>query len=115
MYRADGPSKILAKINNKAYKLELPPEFGVSNERLGPDLLWGRGKSIGEDLDVDDEGSEQNFEPLQSLHHYSVGYQSMQHELTSPRRLIPASAIENTSKNKKECNQTCWWMYSSRM
>jgi hypothetical protein len=24
------------------------------------------------------------------------------HELTSPRRLIPASAIENTSKNREE-------------
>jgi hypothetical protein len=30
MPRADGPFKILAKINDNAYKLELPPEFGVS-------------------------------------------------------------------------------------
>jgi hypothetical protein len=28
--RAVGPFKILAKINDNAYKLELPPEFGVS-------------------------------------------------------------------------------------
>jgi hypothetical protein len=41
------------------------------------DLLSGSGKSIGGDLDVDDEGSEQNFKPLQSLHQFSVGYQSM--------------------------------------
>jgi hypothetical protein len=35
-----------------------------------------RGKSIGGDLDVDDEGSKQRrFEPMQSLHHASVGYQ----------------------------------------
>jgi hypothetical protein len=47
------------------------------DERLSPDLLTGRGKSIGEDLDVDGKGSEQNVEPLQSLHHYSVGYQSV--------------------------------------
>jgi hypothetical protein len=34
------------------------------------------GKSIGGDLDVDDEGSEQHwFELVQSLHHDSVGYQ----------------------------------------
>ena len=31
MPRADGPFKILAKINDNAYKLELPPEFGVSS------------------------------------------------------------------------------------
>jgi hypothetical protein len=30
MSRAIGPFKILAKINDNAYKLELPPEFGVS-------------------------------------------------------------------------------------
>jgi hypothetical protein len=37
-----------------------------------------RGKSIGGDLDVDDECSEQHrFEPVQSLHHGSVGYQSV--------------------------------------
>jgi hypothetical protein len=45
--------------------------------RLGPDLLRGRGKSIGGDLDVDDEGSEQNFNLLQSLHHCNIGYQSV--------------------------------------
>jgi hypothetical protein len=30
MSRAAGPFKILAKINDNAYKFELPPEFGVS-------------------------------------------------------------------------------------
>jgi hypothetical protein len=30
MSRAAGPFKILANINDNAYKLELPPEFGVS-------------------------------------------------------------------------------------
>jgi hypothetical protein len=67
---------------------------------LVPDLLRGRGRSIGGDLDIEDEGSEQKFKPLQSLHHYPVGYQSMQYELTSPRRLIPASAINNISNNE---------------
>jgi hypothetical protein len=56
--------------------------------------------SIDGDPDIDDEGSEQNIKPLQSLHHCSVGYQFMQHKLTLPRRLIPASTIENTSKNE---------------
>jgi hypothetical protein len=67
---------------------------------LVPDVLRGRGKLIGGFLDIDDEGSEQNVEPLQSLHYNSVGYQSVQHELTSPRRQIPASVIESTSKNE---------------
>ena len=30
MPRADGPFKIIEKINDNAYKLELPPDFGVS-------------------------------------------------------------------------------------
>ncbi|WVZ84141.1 hypothetical protein U9M48_031202 [Paspalum notatum var. saurae] len=30
MPRADGPFKIIEKINDNAYRLELPPEFGVS-------------------------------------------------------------------------------------
>jgi hypothetical protein len=47
------------------------------DERSGPDLLRGRGKPIDGDLDVDDEGSEQHFKPLKSLHHCSIGYQSM--------------------------------------
>jgi hypothetical protein len=67
---------------------------------LGPDFLRGRGKLIGGDLDIDIEGSEQNFEHLKSLHHCSIGYQSVQPKLTSPRRLIPASVIENTNKNE---------------
>jgi hypothetical protein len=33
-------------------------------EKLVPNLSRDRGKSIGGDLDIDDEGSEQNFEPL---------------------------------------------------
>jgi hypothetical protein len=68
----------------------------------GPDLPRRGGNSIGGDLDVDDEGSEHNFESLQSLHQCSVGYQSVKQELTSPRWLIPASSIKKTSKNEVE-------------
>jgi hypothetical protein len=43
---------------------------------MSPDLPRGTDKLIVRDLDVDDEGSEQCwFEPMQSLHHGSVGYQ----------------------------------------
>jgi hypothetical protein len=46
------------------------------DSRMSPDLPRGTGKLIGGDLDVDDEGFEQRrFEPMQSLHHGSVGYQ----------------------------------------
>jgi hypothetical protein len=65
----------------------------------GPDLPGLRGKSTCGDLNVDDEGSKQNFEALQSLHQCSIGYQFVKQELTSPRRLIPASSIRKTSKN----------------
>jgi hypothetical protein len=45
------------------------------DERLVPDLPSDRGRSIGGDLDVGEEGSEQTIVTLQSLHHGSVGYQ----------------------------------------
>jgi hypothetical protein len=48
-----------------------------SNERLGLDLLRCRGKSISGDLNIDDKGTQHNFEPLQSIHHYSISYQSV--------------------------------------
>jgi hypothetical protein len=35
--------------------------------------------------------------------------------LTSPRRLIPVSATDNTSKDRKECNQFVDECNSSRM
>jgi hypothetical protein len=38
---------------------------GMGDSRMSPDLLRGMGKSIGGDLDVDGEGSEQRqFEPV---------------------------------------------------
>jgi hypothetical protein len=49
----------------------------LGDESLGPNHPRGRGNSIGGDLDADDEGSLQNVEPLQSLYHCSVGYQSV--------------------------------------
>jgi hypothetical protein len=42
------------------------------------DLSRGMGKSIGGDLDIDDEGSKQHqFKPVQSLHDGSIGHQPM--------------------------------------
>jgi hypothetical protein len=49
----------------------------ASDERMGPNLPRGRSKSIHGDLDMDDEGSKQDVEPFQSLHHCSISYQSV--------------------------------------
>jgi hypothetical protein len=76
----------------------------IDDERLVSDPLRGRGRSIGGDLDVGEEGSEQTTVTLQSLHHSSVFPNTCAHELASPRRLIRTSATRNTSKNRKECN-----------
>jgi hypothetical protein len=47
---------------------------------MSPDLP--RGTLIGGDLDVHDEGSEQRrFEPVQSLHQGSVGYQPVRTQI----------------------------------
>jgi hypothetical protein len=43
--------------------------------RLVPDLLRCRGRSVGGDLNVSEDGSEQTIVALQSLHHDSVTYQ----------------------------------------
>jgi hypothetical protein len=67
-------------------KFELPRDCNMGlvrsrtltnfESRMSLDLLRGTSKSIGGDLDVDDEGSEQRrFKPVQLLHHGSVGYQ----------------------------------------
>jgi hypothetical protein len=45
------------------------------DERLVSNLLRGRGRSIGEDLNIGEESSEQTIVTLQSLHHGSISYQ----------------------------------------
>jgi hypothetical protein len=48
-----------------------------TNARLVSDLLRGRGRSIGEDINIDEEGSEQTIVTLQLLHYGFVGYQHL--------------------------------------
>jgi hypothetical protein len=45
------------------------------DERLVPDLLRGRDRSVGGDLDVGEDDYEQMIVILQSLHYDFVGYQ----------------------------------------
>jgi hypothetical protein len=62
MSRATGPFEILAEINDNAYKLELPPEFGVSSSfnisdlrhYLGEDEMPSRMTSMQEGEDDED-------------------------------------------------------------
>jgi hypothetical protein len=59
-----------------------------------------RGKSIGGDLDVDDECSEQRrFEPVQSLYHGSVGYQSVHIQIGLAKK---AMSLQVNREHKQE-------------
>jgi hypothetical protein len=50
------------------------PRGNIYDERLVPNLLRRRGRSIGRDHDVGEEGFEQTIVTLQLLHYDSVGY-----------------------------------------
>jgi hypothetical protein len=71
---------------------------------MNPDVLRVRGKSIGGDLDVDDEGSKQRqFEPMQSLHHGSVSYQPMR---TQIGLTMKAMSLKVNREHKQEQERT---------
>jgi hypothetical protein len=71
---------------------------------MSPDLLRDTGKSIGGVLDVDDEGSEQRrFEPVQSLHHGSVGYQPVHTRIGLTKK---AMSLQVNQEHKKEQERT---------
>jgi hypothetical protein len=72
--------------------------------RMCPDLPRGTGKSIGGDLDVDDERSKQRrFEPVQSLHHGSVGYQLMHTQIGLTKK---AMFLQANQEHKQEQERT---------
>jgi hypothetical protein len=67
---------------------------------MSPDLPRGMGKLIGGDLDVNDEGSEQHrFEHVQSLHHGSVGYQSVHTQIGLAKK---ATSLQANQEHKQE-------------
>jgi hypothetical protein len=59
------------------------------DERLVPNLPRGRGRSIGGDLDVGEEGSEQTIITLQSLHHGFIGYQRVHTQVDLTNKAYP--------------------------
>jgi hypothetical protein len=63
-----------------------------------------QGKSIGGDVHVDDEGSEQRqFEPVQSLHHGSVGYQPVCTRIGLAKK---AMSLQVNQEHKQEQERT---------
>jgi hypothetical protein len=89
----------------------------------GPNLIVGwvpifrevRGKSIGGDLDVDDEGSEQRrFESVQSLHHGSVGYQPVRTRIGLAKKAMSLQANWEHKQEQEKIILNYRWMISSR-
>jgi hypothetical protein len=71
---------------------------------MSPDLPRGTDQSIGGDLDIDDEGSEQRrFEPVQSLHHVSIGYQPMHRRIGLTKK---AMSLQANQEHKQEQERT---------
>jgi hypothetical protein len=75
-----------------------------TDNTMSLDLPRGTGKSIGGDLDVDDEGSEQcRFEPVQSLHHGSIGYQHVRTRIGLSKK---AMSLQENREHKQEQKRT---------
>jgi hypothetical protein len=71
---------------------------------MSPNHPRGTGKSVGGDLNVDDESSEQRrFEPVQSLHHDSVGYQPVHTQIGLAKK---AMSLQANREHKQEQERT---------
>jgi hypothetical protein len=82
--------------------------LGVCDSRMSPDLLRGTGKSIGGDLNVDDEGSEQRrFKPVQLLHHGSVGYQPVHTQIGLAKKAMSLHANREHKQKQERTISNC--------
>jgi hypothetical protein len=71
---------------------------------MSADLSRGTSKSIGGDLDIDDEGPKQRrLESVQSLHHGSVGYQPMCTRIGLAKK---AMSLQANREHKQEQERT---------
>ena len=66
MPRGDGPFRVLAKINDNAYKIDLPPSYGVSNTFNVADLLPYTSEDISESRTTPFQGEEDDMTTLLS-------------------------------------------------
>jgi hypothetical protein len=81
---------------------------------MSPDLPKGSGKSIGGDLDIDGEGSEQRrFKPVQSLHHGSVGYQPVCTWIGLTKKAMSLQANQEHKQEQERAIANWRWMISS--
>jgi hypothetical protein len=72
-----------------------------------------RDKSIGGDLDVDDEGFEQHrFEPVQSLHHSSIGDQPVRTQIGLAKKAMSLQANQEHKQEQERTISNCRWMIS---
>jgi hypothetical protein len=78
------------------------------DSRRSPDLPRGTGKSIGGDLDIDDECSEQRrFKPVQSLHHGSIGYQSVHTQIGLTKKVMSLQVNREHKKEQERIISNC--------
>jgi hypothetical protein len=78
-------------------------------------IFWEvQAKSIGGDLNIDDEGSEHHwFEPMQSLHHSSVGYQPVRTWIGLTMKAISLQVNREHKQEQERIISNCRWMISS--
>jgi hypothetical protein len=75
---------------------------------MSPDPPRGMGKLIGGVLDIDDEGSEQRlFEPMQSLHHDSVGYQPMHTQIGLAKKAMSLQVHRERKQGQERTISNC--------
>jgi hypothetical protein len=92
----------------KVKSLSVPNNEKKGHAWMSPDLLRGMGKSIGGDLDVDDEGFEQRrFEPVQSLHHSSVGYQPVHTQIGFTKKAMSMQANQEHMQEHERIILNC--------
>ncbi|WVZ80691.1 hypothetical protein U9M48_028148 [Paspalum notatum var. saurae] len=101
MPRADGPFKIIEKINDNAYKLELPPEFGVEDDST----------SRGED---DEDISPMHTSDSPSVEMHGPLTRPLARQLNQQERIMKAMGTSKGEEESKEASKSSWRPNSSR-
>jgi hypothetical protein len=108
MPRGDGPFHILAKINDNAYKIDLPPSYGVSNMFNVADLLLYTSEDISESRTTPFQGEEDDtttplsntLQPQVILH--QLKYNQRHHQ---PKSLMDQLHVAELRRYNKRCTR----------